>query len=285
MSPFGESVVGAETYVQAIRKAEQEPSIKAIVIRVDSPGGSALASDLIWHEINNCKKPVIVSMGDVAASGGYYISMAARRIFAEPGTITGSIGVVGGKFVIKGLMDKIGLSTDTIDRGANAGLLSMTEPWNDRQREIVTALMRETYDQFLNKALAGREKAGKKLTRQELEKLAGGRIWTGRQAKERGLVDEIGTLSDAIAYAKKEAGFDPEEDVEIYILPRPKSPLEALVESFLETRSPSPLAQLSQMAQQMPELQPHIRQVMVLWQLRHELAWTYQPVFFRITGK
>ncbi|MCS7015603.1 MAG: signal peptide peptidase SppA [Gemmatales bacterium] len=284
-SPFGEAVIGADTYVEAIRRAESEPSIKAIVIRVDSPGGSALASDLIWNEVNKCKKPVIVSMGDTAASGGYYISMAAKRIFAEPGTITGSIGVVGGKLVIRGLMDKIGLTTDTIDRGANAGLLSLTEPWNDKQREQVTALMRDTYDQFLDKALAGRKRAGQKWTRQDLEKIAGGRIWTGRQAKTLGLVDELGTLSDAIAYAKKEAGFDPDEDVEIYILPRPKSPIEALLESFLELRTPQPLSSLTQLAQQMPELRPHLRHIAVLWYLRYELVWTYQPMFFRITGK
>jgi protease-4 len=281
-SLFGESVVGSQTYVQAIRRAEQEPSIKAIVLRVDSPGGSALASDLIWRELDKCTKPVIVSMGDVAASGGYYISMAARRIFAEPATITGSIGVVGGKLTIKGLMDKIGLTTDTIDRGSNAGLFSLTEPWTDKQKETVTALMREVYDQFLDKALAGRRRAGQKLTREDLEKLAGGRIWTGRQAKERGLVDEIGTLADAIAYAKKQAGFDPDQDVEIYILPRPKSPLEMLVESFLETQSPNPLVQLQRYAETYPELKQHLREVMVLWHLRRELAWTYQPLFFRI---
>ncbi|GBD35708.1 Protease 4 [bacterium HR36] len=284
-SLMGEAVIGADTYVQAIQRAEQEPSIKAIVLRVDSPGGSALASDLIWHAINQCQKPVIVSMGDVAASGGYYISMAARRIFAEPGTITGSIGVVGGKLVVKGLMDKIGLSTDTIDRGANAGLLSLTEPWTEKQRETVTALLREAYDQFLEKALAGRRRAGQKWTRQDLEKLAGGRIWTGRQAKERGLVDELGTLRDAIAYAKEQAGFSPDDDLEIYILPRPKSPLELFLESFVETRSPQLLSQLSQLAQQMPELRPHVRQLTPLWHLRHELTWTYQPLFFRITGK
>lgn len=284
-SLFGESVIGSDTYVRAIRRAEEEPSIKAIVLRVDSPGGSALASDLIWNEINKCKKPVVVSMGDVAASGGYYISMAAKRIFAEPGTITGSIGVVGGKLVIKGLMDKIGVASDTIDRGTNAGLLSPTEPWSEKQRQTVAALMRESYDQFLGKALAGRRRAGQKWTREDLEKLAGGRIWTGRQAKERGLVDEVGTLSDAIAYAKKEAGFDPDEDVEIYILPRPKSPIESLLESFLEVQSPHPLSQLAQLAQEMPELKPHVKQLLVLWHLRHDLAWAYQPIFFRIGEK
>lgn len=281
-SLFGESVIGSETYVQAIRRAEQEPSIKAIVLRVDSPGGSALASDLIWREIDKCKKPVIVSMGDVAASGGYYISMAARRIFAEPATITGSIGVVGGKLNIKGLMDKIGLTTDTIERGNNAGLFSLTEPWTEKQKETVTALMHEIYDQFLEKALAGRRRAGQKLSREELEKLAGGRIWTGRQAQERGLVDEIGTLADAIAYAKKEAGFDPDEDVEIYILPRPKSPLEALLDSFLEVRAANPVAQWTQAAEVPIELKPHLRQILLLWHLRQELGWAYQPMFFRI---
>src|SRR5262249_12889069 len=128
--------------IQAIREAEEDKSVKAIVLRVDSPGGSALASDLIWNELRRCKKPVVASMSDVAASGGYYISMGARKVYAEPGTLTGSIGVVGGKLALGGLFDKVGVTTETLSRGANANLLSPTAPFSESERRAMTALMR-----------------------------------------------------------------------------------------------------------------------------------------------
>ena len=131
----GDSVVGSTTMIEAIREAEKDDTVKAIVLRVDSPGGSALASDLIWNELSTCKKPVIASMGDVAASGGYYISMAAKKIYAEPGTLTGSIGVVGGKIVTGGLFDWVGMKTDVISRGANSGLMSSEKPWSESERK------------------------------------------------------------------------------------------------------------------------------------------------------
>ena len=119
--------------IEAIREAEKDPKVKAIVLRVDSPGGSALASDLIWNELKRCKKPVVASMSDVAASGGYYISMGAKKIYAQPGTLTGSIGVVGGKLALGGLYDKVGLKTETISRGKNSGILSSTNPFTDSE--------------------------------------------------------------------------------------------------------------------------------------------------------
>src|SRR5207249_1403643 len=136
----GESV-GSDTLVQAIRDAEEDKSVKAIVLRVDSPGGSALASDLIWNELRRSKKPVVASMGDVAASGGYYISMAARKIYADPGTLTGSIGVIGGKMALAGLYDKVGIKTEVIQRGTNAGIFSTTEGFSPTQREAMRSLM------------------------------------------------------------------------------------------------------------------------------------------------
>src|SRR5439155_5188190 len=126
---LGEEACGARTIIEAVRQAEGDKTVKAIVLRVDSPGGSALGSDVMWAELKRCKKPVIASMSDVAASGGYYISMAARKIFAEPGTLTGSIGVVGGKLALAGLYDKIGLKTEVIQRGANAGIFASTQPF------------------------------------------------------------------------------------------------------------------------------------------------------------
>ncbi|MCA9247306.1 MAG: signal peptide peptidase SppA [Planctomycetales bacterium] len=220
---FGDSTMGSETIVKALRKASGDDNVVAIVLRVDSPGGSALASDLIWREVVRTKKPVVASMGDVAASGGYYISMGAQRIFAEPATVTGSIGVVGGKVALKGLYEKVGVTTEVISRGKNSGIFSDTAKFSDSERETFLAMMRETYKQFTTKAAKGRQ-----MELGELEKLAGGRVYTGVRAKELGLVDEIGTLRDAIAAAKSLAGVRGEEKVRLEILPEPKSFFEEL---------------------------------------------------------
>jgi protease-4 len=225
-SLFGGETLGSDTLVKAIREAEAEKTVVAIVLRVDSPGGSALASDQIWRAIQKCEKPVVASMGDVAASGGYYISMGCDKIFAESGTITGSIGVVGGKIVLKGLYDKVGLTTDVISRGKNSGLLSETSPFSDSERAIWKKMMEGIYQQFLSKAAAGR-----KMDLSRIEPLAGGRIWTGRQAKLNGLIDELGTLTDAIAEAKKLGGVKADEKTEQLILPKPRNFLDQLFDS------------------------------------------------------
>ncbi len=170
VSMLGGESCGSTTMIEAIRQAEEDDTVKAIVLRVDSPGGSALASDLIWNELKHCKKPVIASMSDVAASGGYYISMAAKKIYAEPGTITGSIGVVGGKLTLGGLYDKIGITTETLSRGANANILSTTHPFSESEKKAFLAMMRDIYDQFLDKAVEGRKKAGKDMTRAQAGK-------------------------------------------------------------------------------------------------------------------
>ncbi len=227
---MGGETVGSDTMVKAIRQADGDATVKAIVLRVDSPGGSALASDVIWRALKVCKKPVVVSMGDVAASGGYYIAAAGKKIYAEPGTVTGSIGVFGLKLVTGGLEEWAGMKTEVIARGKNSGVNSTTFPWSESERAALTGYIEETYTQFLDKALAGRKAAGKDMTRDELVKLAGGRVWTGRQAKANGLVDELGTLDDAIAGAKKLAGIDPKEPMELLILPRAESLLDKLME-------------------------------------------------------
>ena len=220
---FGISMVGSETLVKAIRKAADDPQVSAIVLRVDSPGGSALASDLIWHEIVRTEKPVVASMSDTAASGGYYISMGADKIFAEPGTLTGSIGVVGGKLALEGLFEKIGITTEIVSRGKNSGVLSPTTPFTDSEREVWLRMMTDTYEQFVTKAAQGR-----KMDRPTLDPLAQGRIWTGRAAAENGLVDAIGTLDDAIAEAKQLAGMRADDDVDLMILPKPVSIFEQM---------------------------------------------------------
>ena len=183
--------------IEALRKAADDPKVVAIVLRIDSPGGSATASDLIWRETVRTEKPVVASMGDVAGSGGYYIAMGARKIFAEPGTLTGSIGVIGGKLVTGGLYDKLGLNTEVISRGANSGALSSTQPFTPEERKVWIELLQETYHQFVSKAAEGR-----KMPYNKLEALAQGRVYTGRMAKKLGLVDELGTLHDAVAAAK-----------------------------------------------------------------------------------
>ena len=222
-SLFGSSVMGSDTIIKAINTAKTDDTVKAILLRVDSPGGSALASDLMWRALEKCGKPVIVSMGDVAASGGYYISMGADRIFAEPGTLTGSIGVVGGKMGIGGLFKKVGITTSVVQRGKNAGIESITDGFSDSERKAMTKLLYDIYDQFTKKAATGR-----KMKHADLEKLARGRVYTGAMALKIGLVDELGTFDDAFKHAKKAASLNPEDNVERMVLPKPVSPFEQL---------------------------------------------------------
>jgi protease-4 len=220
---FGEQVLGSKTLIAALRKAAENPKVAAIVLRIDSPGGSATASDLIWRETVQMEKPLIASMGDVAGSGGYYIAMGAKKIYAEPGTLTGSIGVLGGKAVLKGLYDKLGLDTEVISRGANSSMLSTTQGFTPEQRRIWKDMLGEVYHQFVSKAAKGRN-----MSYEKLERLAQGRVYTGSMAKKIGLVDELGTLDDAITAAKVAAGLKPDADVDLLILPQPKSIFEQL---------------------------------------------------------
>lgn len=221
--PFGSEVMGSTTIIEALRDANKDKDVVAIVLRIDSPGGSALASDLIWHETQVIKKPIVASMGDVAGSGGYYIAMGTDKILAAPGTVTGSIGVVGGKLAIRGLYKKIGVTTETIERGRNSGLFSSSGPFSDSERDVFRDMMEDTYDQFTSKAAEGR-----KMPVEKLRKLAGGRVYTGRQALTNGLIDELGTLHDAIQEAKQLAGLDADAKVTIERLPEPTNFFESL---------------------------------------------------------
>jgi protease-4 len=220
---FGSQSVGSTTLTAALRKAAEDKKVAAVVLRIDSPGGSAVASDLIWRETVRMQKPLIASMGDVAGSGGYYIAMGAKKIFAAPGTLTGSIGVIGGKLVTRGLYEKLGLNIEVIARGANSGSLSTDHPFTPEERKAWVDLLEETYRQFVGKAAEGR-----KMTYNQLEALAQGRVYSGLTAKKLGLVDELGTLADALAAAKKEAGLKPDAEVELMVLPEPKSFFEQL---------------------------------------------------------
>lgn len=221
---LGDSTLGSDTLVKAIEKASSDATVKAIVLRVDSPGGSALASDLIWRALEKVEKPIVASMGDVAGSGGYYIAMGADTIFAEPGTITGSIGVVGGKIALEGLFNKVGITTSVVARGKNSGINSTTTGFTDSEREAMTKLLLDIYKQFTEKAAKGR-----KMEYAKLEKLARGRIYSGTTALKLGLIDKLGTLEDAVEHAKQLAKLGPDDKVERLILPKPTSPLESLL--------------------------------------------------------
>jgi protease-4 len=214
-----EEGVGSESMRQAFRTAARDENCKAVVIRIDSPGGSALASEVMWQAARHCaeKKPVIVSVGAMAASGGYYLASAGDKIYADPSAIVGSIGVVGGKFVMKDLYEKLGVHAETFSRGKNAGLFTNNEPWTDSQRKMVTAWMRQTYDQFTRRIMKMR---GDKIA--DIDKVARGRIFLAPQAKKLGLVDEIGGIDDAIAYAAKKANLD-EGEYDVRTLPEPKT--------------------------------------------------------------
>jgi protease-4 len=278
-SVLGGEYMGSQTIVEAIREAEKDSTVKAIVLRVDSPGGSALASDLIWNELKRSKKPVIASMADVAGSGGYYICMSAKKIYAEPGTITGSIGVVSGKLALRGLWDKAGIKTEVLARGANSGILSTEEPFSPSEKKRMTELMQDIYDQFVDKALEGRVKAGQKMTRDELLKLAGGRIYTGRQAKELGIIDEVGTLEDAITEAAKQGGLPSGKEPELLLLPKAKNPLESMLGSLVGTQTGGLKLDLKQLQ----PLSNKLVGVDALIGLRKEPVWAVLP--FRMEVK
>lgn len=207
-------VIGSVTVAAQIRKARLDDKVKAIVLRVNSPGGSALASDVMWREVMLAKKvkPVIASMGDVAASGGYYMSMACDTIVAYPNTITGSIGVFGMSFDISTMLEeKLGITTDRINTGEFSDIGSITRPTTDAEKQMIQTGVEEVYDEFTSKAAQGRG-----MNVEDLKKVASGRVWSGIEAKERGLVDVLGGLDVAIDLAAKAAGMDSSYAVKYY---------------------------------------------------------------------
>ena len=227
-SPQGE-VLGSDTFIRYLRKARSDNSIKAIVLRIDSPGGSAIASDVIWREVQLTRavKPVIASMSDVAASGGYYIAMPAHKIVAEPATLTGSIGVVMVKFVIDGTLKKLGINMESVSQGRYADLYSPIRPFSPEERAKIQEQMQATYDAFVEKAAAGRQ-----TTPEKIDAIAQGRVWTGRQARQIGLVDELGGLTRALALAKEQAKIGRDAEVELVVYPPKRSLYESLANPF-----------------------------------------------------
>ncbi|MEB3034453.1 signal peptide peptidase SppA [[Mycobacterium] nativiensis] len=221
LSPLGNRNVGGDTIAAALREAAADDDVAAIVLRVDSPGGAVTGSETIWRAVRQAReagKPVVASMGAVAASGGYYISAATDAIVANPGTITGSIGVVTGKLVARQLKDRLGVGTETVRTGANADAWSSNAPFTAEQQGQVETLTDLFYDDFVARVAQGRN-----LSTEEVDAVARGRVWTGADAAERGLVDELGGLRTAIHRAKVLAGLD--EDAQVRTVSYPGSSL------------------------------------------------------------
>lgn len=224
---FGSSFAGSDTVGRALHAAGDDGSVRAILLRVDSPGGSGTASDVIWREVQRARKnkPVVVSMGDLAASGGYYIAMGSDAIVAQPATITGSIGVFGGKFSLRGLYDKLGVSKEIITRGRHADLFTEYRPWTDEERAKIRELMTDFYREFVTKAAEGRHR-----TYDQVHEVAQGRVWTGQEALGHGLVDRLGGFDVALQVAKEKAGIGKDQEVRLVVLPERKGLLETLLE-------------------------------------------------------
>ncbi len=271
---IGDQVAGTDQITRAIQAAVDEPNVKAIVLRVDSPGGSALASDLIWRQLRraDAEKPVVASLSDTAASGGYYIAAGARHIVAEPGTLTGSIGVLGGKLVVAELCEKIGLTVDVIQAGEGGGMFSPFREFSDIEKARVRQLIGEVYDLFVDRVAQTRPA----LSAVQVDQVGQGRIWTGRQAEQNHLVDGLGGLWDAIERAAEAAGIPDEQEVKVVHLPRPRSLMEAL---FFGSGVSAPPGPLSGVLARFPRLRGYVQALVAL---RAEPTLCLMPVLLFI---
>lgn len=226
-SPFAsQAIIGSETLSAAIRSASENNDIDAILLRIDSPGGSYVASDTVWREVIKARetdKPFVVSMGNTAASGGYYIAMAADRIFAMPGTITGSIGVIVKKLVLEEAFDKLDINWTTLTYGENGAMFSATQDFSEAEWDRMNRTLDAIYEDFTTKAADGRS-----MPLEDMQRVARGRVWSGSDAQRAGLVDELGGLGDAIDHTKEAIGLDRDDLVQLVPYPPPKDPFEAL---------------------------------------------------------
>jgi protease-4 len=252
----GEILMGSDTIASAIREAVEDKDVKAILFRIDSPGGSYVASDTIWREIVRAKKagkPVIASMGGRAASGGYFIAMAADKIVAQPGTITGSIGVFGGKMITTGFWNKLGVTWDEVHTSKNADAWTQTKDFTPAQKARFTQWLDRVYDDFTGKVSLGR-----KLSREEVEKIAKGRIWTGEDAKRLGLVDELGGFPSALRLVRTAARLQEDAPIRLKVFPEQKS----LFRSIMELKSfGADGGTDSALARTLEEVQPLVRTI------------------------
>ena len=222
----GGRTMGSDSVAKAIRNAVADDDVAAILFRVSSPGGSYVASDTIWREVvlaEKAGKPVVVSMGEVAASGGYFVAMPASKIVAQPGTITGSIGVLGGKMVTTAMWEKVGLTFDQVDVGANANLWNASRSFTPAEWDRFNAWLDRVYVDFTSKVADGR-----KLPKEKVLEIAKGRVWSGEDAKALGLVDELGGYAVALRLAKEAAKIPASEKVKVAVFPKEKSPFETL---------------------------------------------------------
>jgi len=263
--PDGVSACGNQAVARDLKELREHDDIKAVVVRISSPGGSGLASDLIWHEMRRTadKKPLVVSFGDMAASGGYYVGVAGRKVFAEAGTLTGSIGVLAGKAAIKGLLDQLGVTREVVSRGRHASMHSTYVPLSAEGRERLQAEAQFFYGEFVGKVASGRG-----MSTEAVDTVAQGRVWSGKQAQERGLVDEIGGIEQAIVAAKGLAGMRRDQVVGIARYPQSR-PLWKLAFNL----TPPSL--------QLADLQRHMADLFPWWQhIASERIWAVLP--FRI---
>jgi protease-4 len=224
----GSQTMGSDTVASAIRAAAEDSDVKAILFRVDSPGGSYVASDTIWREVvraHQAGKPVIVSMGNLAGSGGYFVAMAADKIVAQPGTITASIGVLGGKMLTSGFWDKVGMSWDEVHQGDKATMFTGTHDYSPAEWGRFQAWLDRVYVDFTSKVADGR-----KLPKEKVLEIAKGRIWSGQDAKNLGLVDELGGYDTALKLAKRAANIPESDEVKIVVYPHPRTFLETLIQ-------------------------------------------------------
>jgi protease-4 len=254
-SPLDGSVImGSDTVGGALRKAIDDDRVEAILLRVDSPGGSYVASDTIWQETTRAQgmgKPVVVSMGNLAASGGYFVSMSADRIVAQPGTITGSIGVLGGKLLTTGFWNKLGISWDDVHSSAHSTQWTGTHDYTTTGYERFQASLDRIYDDFTQKVADGRS-----IDLEEVRRIAKGRIWTGADAKEIGLVDELGGYDVALNQVRDVLGLDEDAPLRIRLFPRRRSPIEQFLGQEPES---SEAAAVAALAEVLRTIQPAVR--------------------------
>jgi len=261
---FGKVAMGAVDVGQALAGAIDDPEVAAILFRVDSPGGSYVASDTIWREVQRARdlgKPVIVSMGNVAASGGYFVAAAAEAIVAQPGTLTGSIGVVSGKFSLNELWANLGIRWDGVEAGRRADMWSPNAPFSRDEWEWLQQTLDTTYADFTGKVASGRG-----LSQEEVLAVAKGQIWSGADAKEGGLVDALGGYRKAISLAKAAAGIPEDTEVQLVVFPEQRDPFAALLEDAMggKVESPAALSMIRSLARLAQVLAPLIETVEML---------------------
>lgn len=273
---LGARTAGSATISRQLLQAAQDPTVRAVVLRVDSPGGSAYASDEIWRATQLVRregKPVVVTMGGVAASGGYYVSAGADRILAEPTTITGSIGVYSGKFAVGELGENLGVSSEAVTRGRNAGIESMFQPWDAVQTARMESLVESTYVQFKSRVSEGRN-----LSAEQVEEVARGRVWSGTRAAEVGLVDELGGMQDAIVAARELAGIPERRKIAVISYNAAAAPLEGLAPSLVQAVVPLPVLQSWERSMQQTQLPvPAAIGTALTLASQEDLVWALDP--------